>query len=413
MMPRPITRFSLVLLTVLALAYLLPAAFDTVFPRHRTNPLLLYSPVLNQFIYQESLGNHQFHYQDETGQTYSRSEFEQQLPFLYYRTLELKGLLPPSIGGQTFDAESIKAERQAVTIHSRRLKGHFPLLELYPLFNNDPQVAVMPFPEDVFRFTDQAMEFINADHNRIDQELTETFTEALRAVGFVFPATVIGGNPTNLKPFDDGYFIRDSSGHVFHVRRVLNQPEVLKTPIDPDLDILDIIVSEHRRRELHGTIITTSGEVYLITRESYHLIPLPTPRYDPGSMDFKLLIDPLHRTVTTSNDQAVQGVAMDAAYRPLRTFSQPIADLTPAPVLLLRKIIFPFQITLDSPYRGQATLRLVPGGPWSLGGVLAALCLSLILRQSFPQRTSHWGDLAVIALTGFYGLAAVYLLNEE
>jgi ABC-type polysaccharide transport system permease subunit len=73
-MPGPMTRYSLVLLTVLALAYLLPAAFDTVFPRHSTNPLLLYSPVLNQFIYQESLGNHQFHYQDEAGRTYSRSE---------------------------------------------------------------------------------------------------------------------------------------------------------------------------------------------------------------------------------------------------------------------------------------------------------------------------------------------------
>jgi hypothetical protein len=193
--------------------------------------------------------------------------------------------------------------------------------------------------------------------------LTEAFTEALRAVGFVFPATVIGGNPTNLKPFDDGYFIRDSRGHIFHVRRVLNQPEVFKTPIDPDLDILDIIVSEHRRRELHGSIITISGEVYLIIRETYHLIPLPTPRYDPGSMDFKLLIDPLHRTVTISNDQAVHGMAMDTAYQPLRTFTQPNADLTPALVLLLREILFPFQITLDSPYRGQAAPRLVPGGP--------------------------------------------------
>ncbi len=411
-MPKVVSRYSLVLLTVVALAYLLPVAFDTVFPRQSTNPLLLYSPVLSQFIYQESLGNHQFRYQDEAGQTYSRSAFEQQLPFLYYRNLELKGLLPSSIGGQTFDAETIKAERHAITIHSRRLRGHFPLLDLYPLFNNDPQIAIMPFPEDVFRFTNQAMEFINADHNRIDRELTESFTTALRAVNFVFPATLIGGNPTNLKPYDDGYFIRDRSGHVFHVRRVLNQPEVIKTPIDPDLDILDIIVSEHHRRELHGTIITTAGEVYLISREAYHLTPLPIPAYDPGSMDFKLLIDPLHRTVTISNDLAVHGVVMDTAYRPLRTFTVLNTDLTPAPVLLLREFLLPFEITLASPYRGQAAPHLVPGGPWSLAGLFAALGLSFILRQRLPRRSSHWSDLAIIAVTGFYGLVAVYLLDE-
>lgn len=412
-MPAPIARYSLLLLTILALASILPTGFDTVFPRHTTKPQLFYSPVLNQFIYQESLGSHQFHYEDEAGRTYNRSEFEEQLPFLYYRTLELKNLLPPSIGDQTFDAESIKAERHAVTIHSRRLKGHFPLLELYPLFNNDPQVPVMPFPEDVFRFTNQAMEFINADYNRVDQELTETFTEALQAVGFVFPATVIGGNPTNLKPFDDGYFIRDSSGHVFHVRRVLNQPEVLKTSIDPSLDILDIIVSEHRRREFYGTIITATGDVYLITRDTYRLIPLPVPGYDPGAMDFKLLIDPLHRTVTISGDLAVHGVAMDAKYRLLRSFTLAPADLTPAPVLLLRQFLFPFHITLDSPYRGQAAPTLALGGPWSLAGILAALSLSLLLRHGPPQRSYHWGDLVLILLTGFYGLAAVFLLHRE
>lgn len=35
------------------------------------------------------------------------------------------------------------------------------------------------------------MEFINADYNRIDSELTGVFTQALKEKGFVFPATVI------------------------------------------------------------------------------------------------------------------------------------------------------------------------------------------------------------------------------
>ncbi|SMP66667.1 protein of unknown function [Desulfonatronum zhilinae] len=410
----PVSRWSttvLAVLAVLALSFLLPEIFDKVAGSGGDEPLLFYSPLSEGFIYQESLGGHQFVYRDEQGRDYSRQEFEDQLPFVYFRNLERRNLLPMTIAGRTFDTEAIAADRQGLEIRARHLRGHHPRIDLYPLFNIDPAIAMMRFPVEMFRFTDSAMEFLNADFNRIDHDLTEIFTNALKEQGFSFPATVIGGKPTNLKPFDDGYFIRDAVGRIFHVKRVLNQPEVFATAIDPTLDVLDIIVNENERREFHGVIITKQGEAFLISWDDYRLIPLPVQGYDPARMDLKLLIDPLYRTVTVSSATSVFGVAMNTAYEPLHRFELPRRDSSPPWVLRMREFFFPVELHLESPWRGQAAPHIQLGGPWSIGGILTALATLLLIRRARNETLPGLADLGPVALTGFIGLLAVLFLQ--
>jgi hypothetical protein len=407
------SRVCTLALAIIAMAVMLPAGFDKVFVRPVEEPLLFYSPVRQQFVYQKSLGEHRFEYRDEEGTAFDRQVFEEQLPFLYHRNLALRNRMPVVIDGAVFDADSIQQQRQAMEIRARHLRGHFPQLALYPLFNNDPQVAIMPFPEDMFRFTDKAMEFLNADHNQVDTALTKAFTRALLDQGFIFPPTLIAGKPTNLKPFDDGYFVRDGAGRVFQIRRVANRPEVVKTPIDPTLDILDIVVSENRRREFHGTLITRQGNVYLIETGSYRLIPLETHGYDPQRMDFKLLVDPLYRTVTFSDRNSVQGIALDAAYRPLRKYAMAAGDPNAANLLRIRDLLFPFHIQIESPYRGQAALGVTLGGFWSLAGNLCALAALFLLFRSRHRWPMGPATPLLILVSGWYGLIAAAFVQTE
>lgn len=408
-----ISRLSLLVLAVMAMSYILPAAFDKVVGRTAEEPLLFFSPVLQKFVYQESLGGHRFIHADEDGSHYDRQEFEALLPFLYHRNLEIKDLLPLVINGQSFDLEEIRAERQAVEIKPRQISVNRQQIELYPLFNNDPAVPMIPFPEDMFRITPNGMEFINADYNRIDSELTRDFTEALKEKGFVFPATVISGNPTNLKPFDEGYFIRDDSGQVFHVKRVMNQPEVVRTGIDPGLDILDMIISENQRKEFYGTVFTTQGEIFLISYDDYQLIRIPVDNFDPQSMDFKLIINPLYRTATISSEQGVYGLAMDREYRGFADFFLERSDLQNGPVSKGRDFFLPFQITLTSDHLDQAKLDIGTGGPWSLAGVFAALAMFTAFHRKWRSGPVSKMDLLVVLLSGFYGLLAVIFISSE
>jgi len=408
-----VSRLSMLILAVMAMSYILPAAFDKVVGRKAEEPLLFFSPVLQKFVYQESLGGHRFIYADEDGVHYDRQEFEALLPFLYHRSLEIHDLLPLVIDGQSFELEDIRAGRQAVEIKSRQVKVNRQQIDLYPLFNNDPGVPMIPFPEDVFRITHKGMEFINADYNRIDSELTRDFTEALRDKGFVFPAEVISGNPTNLKPFDEGYFIRDASGQVFHVKRVRNQPAIVRTDIEPGLDILDMVISENRRMEFYGAVFTTQGDIFLISYDDYRLIRIPVDNFDPRSMDFKLIINPLYRTALISSHKGIYGLAMDRDYSAVHDFFLE----RPAPEAgfagRVRDFFLPFQIILTSERLDQAGLGLRTGGPWSVAGVITALVLFLVMNRSIRTRPTKKMDLLAVLLTGFFGLVAVGFIRDD
>lgn len=408
-----LTRYSTVILALVALWYGPPAVFDRMLGEEAGNPLIFFSPLRERFLWRESLGGHQFNYQDEEGAVYDQKGFEAQLPFQYYKNLEKQNALPVTVQDRDFDLAAIEGGRQGFEVKSRHLLGNRPQISLYPLFNNDPALAFMPFPEDVFRISGQKMEFINADHNRLDQELTELFTNALKEQGFVFPATVIGGRATNLKPFDEGYFIRDHVGQVFHVKRLRNRPQVIKTPIDPRLDIRDIIVSEHQRREFYGLAIIAGEAPRLISYDNYQLIALPTSRYQAGAADLMVLTEPLHKTLRVSEERTVHATAMTADYRPLRGYDLPRRDNTAPVVRQLRDLLFPLRLTLDSPFHGQAAPHLVTGGLWSAGGIGLALLGLVFLASRRQRRMPPAGALLAVLFGGLPGLALSSLLGFD
>jgi Domain of unknown function (DUF4857) len=408
-----VSHYCLIISSILAMSYVLPAGFDKVFVSKATNPLLLFSPLEKQFVYRESLGGHRFNYANEEGRGYKRTGFEAQLPFLYYKNLEKKKQLPVSINGESFDKTRIKAGKQGLEIKSRHLNGHRPQIRLYPLFNNDPDVAFMPFPEDVVRFTDKAMEFINADSNQIDKDLTAAFSAELLKRDFVFPATVIGCKPTNLKPFDEGFFVRDSKGQVFHLRRVLNKPVIVKTPIDSSLDILDIIITENRRKEFYGTLVTQQGRLFLISYENYRLIPLPVKKYHPDNMDCKLLINPLYKTAITAGPAEVNGTAMNGDYQAIRSFELERQNPQSIAVRIMRDLLFPFELLIDNQFRGQADLRVRFGSLWALAGILSALVLYIISSRSTKQAPMNMYNCILILVTGFFGLTTLFFLERD
>lgn len=67
-MPTSLTRSGMIFLAVLAMAYALPVGFSQVFGNEPGNPLLFLSPLQKQFVYQESLGDHLFNYQNGEGE---------------------------------------------------------------------------------------------------------------------------------------------------------------------------------------------------------------------------------------------------------------------------------------------------------------------------------------------------------
>jgi hypothetical protein len=411
---RALGWLALVLLVTLLAAVALPRLYDLAFAPDVEPTHLFYSPIRKAFVFREHRGGHDFTYADEHGETFDRQTFEQQIPFIYYRNMDLWGLLPLTIDGRTFTKDTIRDARQVFELKAREIVDRAPGIAIYPLLESNPGRARLRFPEDVFRMTDTRMEFLNVDTNRVDPGLTVRFTNALTAEGFTFPARLVAGKPTILKPFDQGYLIVDATGAVFHVMRVNGQPRVVRTSIAPETGrtIHHIKVTENERREIRALVLTTDNRLFLMRWDDYGLIPLPTQAYEPDRMDYKLLVNPITPTAVYGDGTVVHAAALTPDFEVLDTYSRPVPGVIGLPHDRIARALFPFRLTLEDEGAGAyLSWDLRPSGWTGLLGIGASLLILLVLARRWGAGwRAIWPNALLVALTGVFGLAAALLV---
>ena len=382
----------------------------------RWETLLFYSPTHKNFVYKEVKIAHRFQYGDETGKIYNRKDVEELLPFLCWKNLDKIGKLPITIDGKTYDEDIIKKSRQSFELMPRMFSDKHPQIQLYPLFDTKRDVALLKFPEEMFKITDNGIKFVTASTNTIDEHLSEMFTDALINSGFTFPAKLIAGKTTSMKPFDEGYFIVDSRNSVFHLKRVDNSPVCIKTPIPENIGIRNIRISENNRREFYGTLLADSGKLYLISYDNYRLIPLPLKNYNPDTMDLKMLVDPIYRTITYSDGNTVYAVATDDHYKPIAQYHRDIPSLNGKLVETVYPILFPFSIQPEPDVKlsRYMSFNVVTNGWLGLLGIVASILIYIAyMRIKKYDMKANWFDFVIILFTGLYGLIAAVIIKPE
>ncbi len=412
------------ILVILVSAGYLPVLYDKIFMDEVEKTHLFYSPVSQDFILTEkivgkmpetakgfALDHHSnLAYMKADGTYVSHKTFERHLPFIYYKNMEILGVLPITLNGQTFDKTTIKAQRWVLELRAKELAERYPEVPFYPLLESNPGQARLVFPEDRFRMTDSDMEFVNADANVVDTALTRMYTHTLKKKGFVFPARSVNGKFTVLKPFDEGVFIVDHNFHVFHVKRVEDKPLIVKTAISPDLKIRAITVSENEQKKYYGMALSGDGRIFLLGYDNYRLTPIPLADYDPDRMDLKLIFNPLYCTAVYSDDTTIRAVAMDKNFVPIKTFIHTMSRATITAAAKIRDLLFPYTLTLGTTQTsGYVTARAVPSTIWSLAGM--AICV-LLFAGGTKIITGQWPRgirIITVAFTGLYGLIGMII----
>lgn len=414
MLTARLARWSLLALIIFLLAVWLPLAKDFLFDDRFGKTQLFYSPVIERFVYTELLGaGHQFIYRDQDGGDYSREEFETLIPFIYYKNMELWGRLPLRLAGQTFDKASIAAERQVMELSPQELPGHAPRIQLFPLLESNPGRARLRFPEDILRPAER-LDVISSDANRLDPELTATFTQALADAGFRFPVEATFGRVSILKAFDAGYFLRDSAGALFHLRRVDGAPQVTAVPLPEGLAVRHIKVTENKRREVLGLLLSEDGRLLLMAEQDDTLTPLQLPDYRADDMALKILFNPLYRTAIYSDRENIHAVVMDRNFEPIERYSRRMAMASPRLIDQVWDMLVPFSLELHDP--DSRYLGLSPHFHGLAAGIGVALALLLafgVLRLRGIRPTQARMDLLLVVLGGLYGLLALILIPPE
>lgn len=414
-MTRVITWLAHALLVVVALAIALPQIYAMAFAPKITPTYLFYSPVLKAFVYREHHGNHDFVYKSADGQSYDRQAFETLLPFIYYKNMDIWGLLPINIDGQSFDAQTIRNNRQVFELKARDIVDRTPQIPVFALLDSDPGKAGLSFPEDVFRMADRQMEFVNVDVNRVDPNLTVRFTDALEEAGFAFPAQLVAGRQTILKPFDAGVFAIDATGTVYHVLRKGDDPVVTRTPIPADLNIRHMRVSENKQRKILAMILTVDDRLFLMTMPDYRLVELPTANYVPDEMDYKVIINPVAATATFDDGQTVHGVAMDSDFTPVASYARPMPTADETVQARVAQILFPFTLSLSQKNGAWLQWRVHWNGWLALIGIAGSL--TVFATVLWRRADASWRAAAVPALlimvTGLFGLLAILAVPKS
>ena len=265
--------------------------WDNTAPK-RVHYYPFYSTQLKTFVYQRNLGGHDFQYGTIEGKRLDFKEFKAALPFVYWRDLQTQGKLPITINNLTFDANSIKKERLSLAYSPSLLNP--PRVGLYPLFNPDPKVGIIPFPQDAIYLADDGLRAYH-HHGQSNKPLSDALNNALLEAKFHFPIQNIWGKFTNLKPYDLGIFLQDSKDNLYNLIRYGDALHV--SPISTPQKLEYLHISENARKQIAGFAIDKSGQFYILKQDGFSFVPLDLPYFDYRKMDLQFLSDPLHNIV--------------------------------------------------------------------------------------------------------------------
>ncbi|MBQ7738742.1 MAG: DUF4857 domain-containing protein [Desulfovibrionaceae bacterium] len=436
---RKVAYAALMLFSILVLSLALPAAYDLIFikPIQKTN--LFFSPVLKKCIFTEQIrgfdakaaakseGHHaDIVYKDESGEYYDRLAFEAYLPFIYYRNMELRGLLPVTAYGQSFDRKTIEKHRRVLELKATSLDSHRPKPSCLPLIEADPGQVALLYPDDRFQSTTKGLQFINADFNAPDEKLSKLFTLALTNQGFVFPCKHIGGNFTNFKPYEGGIFLVDAKGQLFHLMRQKGEPFCTKVALPKGVVPRHVLVSEARERQWLGLVLDTQDRIWLLRQHDLALIGLETTRYRPNEMDFKLIFNPLFVTAIFSDAKKIYAQVFKLPVKdavpfsiaqPFHSFSMSMSRSQECWQTMVAASIFPFVTTLQAENTSLLTARITSSSHYF--SLSLPICLLLAIgyffysrRKKSPNRLA-WTQIGLIAFCGIYALIPILLLDEN
>ncbi len=401
-----IARLMMVAVVIFVAAIYLPEFYWKIFDKKIRTPQVYYSAVHKKFFLGKNDGKKYIHF-DLEGNQYTRDEFELKLPLLHYRQLLMDGNMPEYIGDWQVDIDELRLNKFMKRIKPYTLDQ--PQIDLYPLFESQSGRVQLAMPDEMFRITDR-MEFITAATNQVNEELTELFTAELTAKGFQFPAQYIAGNPSTKKPFDEGYFVIDAANEIFQIKMIKGQPFCQKTGIPNDLDIQAIIIGEMNLKEFYGMLITKNSDLFLISYDNYKLVKMPVDSYDLQKTNLMILGDVFYRTFWQMNDGELHVVVTDRNYDIVDEYIETWETQDEWFAGKLAKVLFPFTITMSDGSSVYWNTYFDFSGLLALIGIIIALGLYTGIAL-YVRKPISVIDLVFVAITGLYGLIAVYIFR--
>ena len=398
----------MIFIAVITLAIFIPKLYWTVFEKPIRKPIMHYSCISKQFM----INRGEKEWTDAKGNQCSRDEYERMLPMMFFKQLLASGTLPDSINGTALDMRAVSKEKSFFRLKVNEVDAPAP--QLYPLFESRSGRAQLELPQDFFRIT-WRVDFIDASTNQILEEKSQMFSAALFHNGFVFPAKLISGLPTQRKSCDEGYLIVDSKDQLFHLKMIKGKPFVKKVDIPERLNFRYIGCVDFKNKNFYAYLVSGKNEIYILTQDDYKLIKWPVEGYDPATCDLKIYGDLFNYTVIIEAEDHIKAIALTPDYQLVDTFTESWKTKEQLQEGKIFASLFPAQLSMNSENSKFIRFYFTPlkGMNWLLVNLLLLVIHVTWLYMRKVRLKNHWMDMLVVAVCGIYGFIAIYLFPNK
>lgn len=381
---------------VLILAFFIPSILDFVLPKSYKSYHIDFSPVFDKFVlssYQARPKKREY-FIIKDQKNLSEDEYMASLPFDFYSVLIKNDNFPSEFDYFASDIALIRQNSQYFGLqYKNNLKSQTPL---FALLESNPKNLKLQIPSHLIDISDDFV-FINTATNEIDKDLSDKFKNALLDSGAKFGIKQFYSNPNLLKSFDEGAFVVDKDGQIFHILLKNGEPIVKNTQIICN-NVVNIAVSEHFRKEFYGALIC-GDELSLISYDNYRQIALG--KYSWDKQNLRLKIDPLFKTLSLKSENQINLITYNPDFS---IYRQTKFDTTNDENKFLG-FILPFEISLNIDKISKAYEFGVKFSPFGL-------ILSLILAIFVFYRQKDKFNAVFVAITGIYGFLILLCRRE-
>lgn len=359
------------LIAFLLVAWLLPRLWHVITVEGYRNPFTLYSCVIDDFASVKDFGSRDLILEDRNGKEYGDTV----LALFYYRSLIGQGTMPESIKGVPITIDAVEHDRIFFSTETKTVNRDKQ--NVFLLMESRPARAELEEPEYVFVLQEDGLEIVEVEGKRSDDAMSEAFTAALRDKGFVFPAALVNGTPSDRKSYDEGYLLTDAEGKLFKLKMAEGRPVVDSYPLPEGLVISHIFIAENENRASIA-YLTDSENAFWIVSPAGEFVKTEV-RIDPTEEELMLVGDIFNYTVQVSGDKgctywALDSKTYDCVAKMERSYPEPTKFDLP-------KYVLPFELSFTSSDNSYVTPRFHSFSWIGLLFDIIVACLVIFLRK--------------------------------
>ena len=278
---------------VLLVIWLVPSAWRLITAKPETSPFTLYSATIHDFTTMDVDAQGNYAFTDTRGRRYAGPGAERVQALFYCDDLASRGLLPDAIEGRRVTLDAI--ERGKFILSMSPDEQDRPEPRAWLLMESAPRRGKLSAPAEGFYSDGGGMRIIRLADNTVDTAKSAAFTAAMRRAGFHFPIGKCSGNPDAKKDYDEGYFMTDAAGALYHVKQQRARCFVRRVPMPAAVRVERVQMVENADRRLRALVCSTGHRLYAV--DSLYRVHDTGVAYDAATEDMLVIGDICYMTV--------------------------------------------------------------------------------------------------------------------